>query len=193
MMSFRVFSCFFIGLIFATLAGSSAALAQGVFDEAITQGANIFASASPILQGIGLLGILGVSGMTMVGKMPWGWAFALTGGLVLVMLSGAIVDWVLLISGAPEIAKGESVGEFKDVADRIYGASNQLHTDTRDILYIASGTGIIALGIMGLFGKFPWSWFFTITSGLVVLGVADQLVLNFFDGAGGGITISAPK
>jgi type IV secretory pathway VirB2 component (pilin) len=167
-----------------------------VFDEAVKQGANIFASARPILQGLGMLGVLGVAAMTLVGKMPWGWAFAVIGGLVLVMLSGAIVDWVLLIAdptGAIKLAPGTTDGEFAVIAGNIESASQQLFGDTRNLMYLGATIGVISLGILGLFGRFPWGWFFTITAGLVVLGVADLIVLGFLDQGGEAISVGAPS
>jgi hypothetical protein len=149
----------------------SPAEAANVFDVAITQGNDVLEKSIPILKSLAVLGMLGVGGMAMTGRMPWSWAFALIGGLSLLSVAMYTRDWIEYIN-----ASATSTGKFEDVATTLKTTNENFAEDARTLLYTAAAVSIISLGILGIFGKFRWSWFFATTVGMAIIASAVSFV-----------------
>lgn len=48
--------------------------------------------------------------------------------------------------------------------------------DLRELVYIAAGFGIIAVGISGIFGNLNWKWLSAIIVSLVIVATAGELL-----------------
>ena len=166
----------FFAMTFSFFAVESPADAANVFGVAITQGNDVLEKSIPILKSLAVLGMLGVGGMAMTGRMPWSWAFALIGGLSLLSVAMYTSDWIQYIN-----ANTTSTGKFEDVANTLKTTNEQLAFDAKSLLYTAAAVSIISLGILGIFGKFRWSWLFATTAGMAIIAVAANFV-NVFVG-----------
>ena len=163
---------------FSFLALVSPAFAADVFKVAINQGNDVLEKSIPILKSLAVLGILGVGGMAMTGRMPWSWAFELIGGLSLLSVAMYTRDWIEYIN-----ASSTSTGKFEDVANTLTTTNENLRDDAKTLLYTAAAVSIISLGILGIFGKFRWSWLFATTVGMAIVASAYDFV-NVFVGTG---------
>ena len=164
--------------VFSFFAIVSPADAADVFKVAITQGNDVLEKSIPILKSLAVLGMLGVGGMAMTGRMPWSWAFALIGGLSLLSVAMYTRDWIEYIN-----ASSTSTGKFEDVANTLTTTNENLRDDAKTLLYTAAAVSIISLGILGIFGKFRWSWLFATTVGMAIVASAYDFV-NVFVGTG---------
>jgi type IV secretory pathway VirB2 component (pilin) len=162
---------------FSFLALVSPAFAADVFKVAINQGNDVLEKSIPILKSLAVLGILGVGGMAMTGRMPWSWAFAIIGGLSLLSVAMYTRDWIGYIS-----TSAQSTGKFEDVANTLKTTNEKLAFDAQSLLYTAAAVSIISVGIMGIFGKFRWSWLFATTAGMAIITAAA--FVNVFVGTG---------
>jgi hypothetical protein len=167
----------FFAMLFSFSATVSPADAADVFKVAITQGNDVLEKSIPILKSLAVLGMLGVGGMAMTGRMPWSWAFALIAGLSLLSVAMYTRDWIEYIN-----ANTTSTGKFEDVANTLKTTNEQLAFDAKSLLYTAAAVSIISLGVLGIFGKFRWSWLFATTAGMAIIAVAANFV-NVFVGS----------
>jgi type IV secretory pathway VirB2 component (pilin) len=118
--------------------------------------------------------MLGVGGMAMTGRMPWSWAFALIAGLGLLSVAMYTRDWIGYIG-----SNATSTGKFEDVANTLKTTNDQLAFDAKSLLYTAAAVSIISVGVLGIFGKFRWSWLFATTAGMAIIAVAANFVEVF--------------
>jgi type IV secretory pathway VirB2 component (pilin) len=154
---------------------SQGALAQNVFGVATTQANDIFGAARTILEGIGLLGALGVAAMAMTGRMPWGWAFAVMGALLLIKMAPGLQSWVQQMASA-----GTGGNNAQGVAETIKTASKMhLYQDGRIILYVFSGIAIVCLAILSMFGRFQWKWLAAVIVGIIILDWSESIISEF--------------
>lgn len=168
----RVLLFFVMLLSFVTI--ESPADAANVFGVAITQGNDVLEKSIPILKSLAVLGMLGVGGMAMTGRMPWSWAFALIAGLGLLSVAMYTRDWIGYIG-----SNATSTGKFEDVANTLKTTNDQLAFDAKSLLYTAAAVSIISVGVLGIFGKFRWSWLFATTAGMAIIAVAANFVEVF--------------
>jgi type IV secretory pathway VirB2 component (pilin) len=168
----------FLPAVFSFFAVVSPADAANVFGVAITQGNDVLEKSIPILKSLAVLGMLGVGGMAMTGRMPWSWAFALIGGLSLLSVAMYTRDWIEYIN-----ANATSTGKFEDVANTLTTTNSNLADDAKSLLYTAAAVSIISVGILGIFGKFRWSWIFATTAGMAIIATAVSFV-DVFVGTG---------
>ena len=171
-MRHRVHLFFVMLLSFLTI--ESPADAANVFGVAITQGNDVLEKSIPILKSLAVLGMLGVGGMAMTGRMPWNWAFALIAGLGLLSVAMYTRDWIGYIG-----SNATSTGKFEDVANTLKTTNDQLAFDAKSLLYTAAAVSIISVGVLGIFGKFRWSWLFATTAGMAIIAVAANFVEVF--------------
>ncbi len=171
-MRHRVLLFFVMLLSFVTI--ESPADAANVFGVAITQGNDVLEKSIPILKSLAVLGMLGVGGMAMTGRMPWSWAFALIAGLGLLSVAMYTRDWIGYIG-----SNATSTGKFEDVANTLKTTNDQLAFDAKSLLYTAAAVSIISVGVLGIFGKFRWSWLFATTAGMAIIAVAANFVEVF--------------
>ncbi len=164
----------FFAMMLSFLTIESPADAANVFGVAITQGNDVLEKSIPILKSLAVLGMLGVGGMAMTGKMPWSWAFALIGGLALLSIAMYTRDWIEYIN-----ANTTSTGKFEDVSNTLTRTNSYIAEDAKSLLYTAAAVSIISVGILGIFGKFRWSWIFATTAGMAIIAVAVSFVEAF--------------
>ncbi len=62
---------------------------------------------------------------------------------------------------------------------------SEIFTGMRDIIYVVSGFGIVAVAIGGFFGTFNWKWLSSIIVGLMVLATTAAWINYVTDGSGG--------
>lgn len=51
-----------------------------------------------------------------------------------------------------------------------------LFTDTKNVLFIIGGFGLVALAFQAIFGKLKWAWFAALALGLAVVAAAGKIV-----------------
>lgn len=84
-------------------------------------------------------------------------------------------------------------------AATVFGAGaaklNELFKNTKMIVFIIGGFGLIALAFQAIFGKIKWPWFAALAFGLAVVAAAGAIVnyaantntkADFSDSLGGG-------
>jgi hypothetical protein len=74
------------------------------------------------------------------------------------------------------IKPNQNVATYTDTAEVIGNTGQVLFTDTQNVLFGLGGVAAAALGIMGLFGKFPFRWLFALTAGLAIITAAGGIV-----------------
>ncbi len=149
-----------------------------IFDVAVTQGEEIIKAMQPVLITLGVLGVLGVGAMAMAGKMPWGWAFALLGGLSLLYLAEPIRDWIV-----NDVAKSPA-GDAKAIGDAIATANSDVANDTKNLLYPAAIAILAAVGALSAMGRFQWRWVFAAIGGMLIIASAEPITQMFYPGTG---------
>ena len=167
----------------ATTGPTTPSAATGVFAVATTQAHSVLNASYRILSGLGLLGVLGVAAMAMTGRMPWGWAFAVIAGLLLVKLAVPMVSWVCEVAGVADpgrCAIGTTTPDgFSDVTQRVSEGATALGDDTKGLLYVFSGMAIAGLAILSVFGRFQWKWLACIVGGLALTVYAAPMSQQF--------------
>jgi hypothetical protein len=74
------------------------------------------------------------------------------------------------------IENNQNVKDYKGTAEVIGGTGKVLFKNTQDVFFGLGGVAAAALGIMGLFGKFPFRWLFALTAGLAIITAAGGIV-----------------
>lgn len=145
---------------------------QNVFKVATDRANEVFAASFNILNILAMLAMLAVGGMAMTGRMPWGWAFAVMGALLLIQMAEPMQEWVLKVGD-----KG-TVADIKGVTATVQGGGRQMAGDLRDILYAFGGLMIACLAILSMFGRFQWKWLAAVLGGMLIVanytGVAND-------------------
>ena len=174
----------FIMVFMAVGLGGEASAAEGAacgvetgasnpFSEAVIKGSEIINNSKPIIYALGTLAMLGIGIRAMYGgQMPWGWLFTVMAALVIATMVPAMCEW--LYTGVIKPNKG--VSTYADTAKVIGDTGQVLFTDTQNVLFGLGGVAAAALGIMGLFGKFPFRWLFALTAGLAIITAAGAIV-----------------
>lgn len=49
-------------------------------------------------------------------------------------------------------------------------------TNTRNLVFLLGGFGIIGLAVMAFFGRFQWKWFAALIGGMVLLAVTGSVI-----------------
>ncbi|MFM7623039.1 MAG: hypothetical protein ACKO57_08725 [Alphaproteobacteria bacterium] len=148
--------------------------ASNPFSEAVIKGSEIINSSKHIIYALGTLAMLGIGIRAMYGgQMPWGWLFTVMAALVIATMVPAMCEW--LYDGVIKPNKGV-VNTYAGAANVIGDTGQQLFLDTREVLFGLGGVAAAALGIMGLFGKFPFRWLFVLTAGLAIITSAGAIV-----------------
>lgn len=169
-----------IGLGGQAWAASESGAACGVsagsdnpFSEAVIKGSEIINNSKPIIYALGTLAMLGIGIRAMYGgQMPWGWLFTVMAALVIATMVPAMCEW--LYTGV--IQPNQKVGTYADTAKVIGDTGQRLFIDTQDVFFGLGAVAAAALGIMGLFGKFPFRWLFALTAGLAIITAAGGIV-----------------
>ena len=75
---------------------------------------------------------------------------------------------------APEPPAGgeESEGVFDTITDRMI----RTFQNSRTVIFIVGGFGLIGLGFAAIFGKVHWKWLAALACGLAIVAVAGQVV-----------------
>ena len=172
-----------LSLCLASPAMAQTTSGQNVFGVATTQANEIFQASYLILEGIGVLGVLGVAAMAMTGRMPWGWAFAVMGALMLIKMAAPMRNWVQeMATTASNTPTGTAANNtnIRSVAEVVRTAGkDKLFSDGQQILYVFSGITVIALGILSMFGRFQWKWLAAVAGGLMILNWGGNIVSDF--------------
>lgn len=67
-----------------------------------------------------------------------------------------------------------------DASATVFGtAANklaELFTNTKTIIFLIGGFGLVALAFQAIFGKIKWAWFAALAFGLVVVAAAGAIV-----------------
>lgn len=143
------------------------------FSEAVIKGSEIINSSKPIIYALGTLAMLGIGIRAMYGgQMPWGWLFTVMAALVIASLVPAMCEWLY----KEVVQPNQNVKTYAETAKVIGDTGQVLFTDTRNVLFGLGGVAAAALGIMGLFGKFPFRWLFALTAGLAIITSAGAIV-----------------
>jgi type IV secretory pathway VirB2 component (pilin) len=148
-----------------------------IFQAATTQANDIFSASLFILNGLAMLGVLGVGAMAMTGRMPWGWAFALMGGLLLARMADPLRTWVLAI--ADTASPQSQNGDIKTVTQTVNLGAQELAGDLRDNVLVFSGLMIACLAILSVFGRFQWKWLACVVGGLFIVNYGEQIAIEF--------------
>lgn len=80
------------------------ALAQNVFETLQSKGTETFTNIRNISFILGGFGIVGLAVMAYFGRFQFKWLFALGGGLVLIAVAGAAINYVTTNAGTGTIA-----------------------------------------------------------------------------------------
>lgn len=98
-------------------------------------------------------------------------------GLMLV-LGLVIAAAALLLAADPAMAQQADI--FASINEK--GCS--LYAGVKRTFYIGSGLGLLALAFMAAFGRFRWTWFFSLAGAVALIALTTQ-VLQFL-----GLTVS---
>ncbi len=77
---------------------------------------------------------------------------------------------VLTVSMAGDAAAAGSV--FQTAVNKL----SALFKDTKNVLFIVGGFGLVALAFQAIFGKLKWAWFAALALGLAVVAAAGKVV-----------------
>lgn len=79
--------------------GAAFAQAADPFAMVTTKGSTTLTRTMPILRlvAIGCIIAAAVVGMVMRGKFPFGWIFAIVGGLLIIAVAAGIADWFMTV------------------------------------------------------------------------------------------------
>lgn len=89
-----------------------------------------------------------------------------------------IVALLIALSAAdPGLAQTSTV--FSDVQSK----TNDIFTNTRNILMVVGAIGVLGLATLAFFGKFKWSWAVSLLGGLALIAFVSQLVKYFLPNA----------
>jgi hypothetical protein len=143
------------------------------FSDAIIKGSEIINNSKPIIYALGTLAMLGIGIRAMYGgQMPWGWLFTVMAALVIATMVPVMCKWLY----TEVIMPNQNVTDYKGTAEVIGATGKRLFIDTQDVLFGLGGVAAAAIGIMGLFGKFPFRWLFALTAGLAIITAATGIV-----------------
>jgi hypothetical protein len=150
-----------------------------IFQVATDQANAIFDASFFVLNGLAILGVLGVAAMAMTGRMPWGWAFALMGALLLVRMADPLRTWVMAVaSNAPQGGNGD----ITTVTRTVNTGARELAFDLRDNILVFSGLMIACLAILSMFGRFQWKWLACVVGGLFIVNYGFDIAGQFTSG-----------
>ena len=156
-----------------TIACGVSAGPDNPFSEAIIKGSEIINESKPIIYALGTLAMLGIGIRAMYGgQMPWGWLFTVIAALVITVMVPAMCTWLY----TQVIVPNQSVATYKETAEVIGATGEKLFIDTQQVMFGLGGVAAAAIGIMGLFGKFPFRWLFALTAGLAIITAAAGIV-----------------
>ncbi len=82
-----------------------------------------------------------------------------------------LVSFFVLLNISPSYAQ-ENTGLFGELIAK----GVEIFNGMRDIIYIVSGLGIIAVSIGGFFGNLNWKWLSAIIIGLMVIGLTGGII-----------------
>ncbi len=77
---------------------------------------------------------------------------------------------VLTVSMAGDASAASSV--FSTAMNKL----SKLFKDTKNVLFIIGGFGLVALAFQAIFGKLKWAWFAALALGLAVVAAAGKVV-----------------
>ncbi|MGD9639488.1 MAG: TrbC/VirB2 family protein [Alphaproteobacteria bacterium] len=80
-------------------------------------------------------------------------------------------------------------------ADDVFGSvtakAQEIFQNLKTLVFVLGGFGLIGFSVGAIFGKVQWKWFATLSFGLFIISVADQVVSYITaDGSGGSSTDS---
>ncbi len=62
------------------------------------------------------------------------------------------------------------------VFDTAISKLSKLFKDTKSVLFVIGGFGLVALAFQAIFGKLKWAWFAALALGLAVVAAAGKVV-----------------
>jgi hypothetical protein len=92
--------------------------------------------------------------------------------LVIATMVPAMCEWLY----NDVIKPNKGVDSYAKTAEVIGSTGERLFLDTQDVFFGLGAVAAAALGIMGLFGKFPFRWLFALTAGLAIITAAGGIV-----------------
>lgn len=109
----KYFKCFMIAAVVALAFTASCGFAQdNVFTTITTRLLTTFKNIRQVIFIVGGFGLIGLGFAAIFGKIKWPWLAALAGGLAIVAMAGALVDYVTKDEANQEISG--DVGGFDD-------------------------------------------------------------------------------
>ena len=88
------------------------------------------------------------------------------------IMTMALVFSVVMIGDASAQAFGQNGSVFEVAGRKLL----QLFNDSKMILFIIGGFGLIALAFQAIFGKVKWAWFAALAFGLAVIAAAGAVI-----------------
>ncbi len=160
------------------------------FEVAIQQGNEVILQGRRLLKAMAIIAIMAVSAMTMTGKVPWGWGFAIIAALILLSLveldkGYSIQNWILRVGTDRQANTLEEVvttvateldEDGTNQSGAVFGSS--LSTDLKGLIQAFAGIAIVGLAIVGFSGRFPFKWIIAVVGALGILFVGETFVDN---------------
>ncbi len=69
-------------------------------------------------------------------------------------------------------AFADSSGPFGTVTKKL----SEAFTNTRTVIFVVGGFGLVGLAVGAIFGKVNWKWFASLAIGLVIVAVAGAII-----------------
>ncbi len=77
-----------------------------------------------------------------------------------------------LITGTAFAQNGTPQGPFLTVVKKLVDA----FMNTRTVIFVVGGFGLVGLAVGAIFGKVNWKWFASLAIGLVIVAVAGAII-----------------
>ena len=77
-----------------------------------------------------------------------------------------------LLTGSAFAQNGTPEGPFLTVVTKLVDA----FVNTRTVIFVVGGFGLVGLAVGAIFGKVNWKWFASLAIGLVIVAVAGAII-----------------
>lgn len=89
-----------------------------------------------------------------------------------IMMMALVFSVAMIGDASAQQAFGQSGSVFQVAGNKLL----QLFNDSKMILFIIGGFGLIALAFQAIFGKVKWAWFAALAFGLAVIAAAGAVI-----------------